>query len=221
MQTETANALKQIPFFEDISEEALLRLAEHGIKKSYPKNAILINEGDEAGPLFVILDGKVRVYLSSADGKVVVLSTQESGTYFGELSLLDDAPRSASVVTLEPTTCALIGRNAFSSWFSEHPEAALSMIRGLTRRVRVLTESVKGLALSDVYGRLVEKLYSLADEQNGELVVREKLSHQDLANLVGSSREMVSRIMKDLTRGGYVSSENKTICIHRKFPHSW
>jgi len=221
MHEEIIEGLKKIPFFEDIPEEALIRLAEHGVRKSYPKQVIVINEGDEPGPLFVILAGKVRVYLSNEDGKVVTLSTQEAGSYFGELSLLDDSPRSASVMTIEPTTCALISKSAFKEWLRKNPEVGLFIIRGLTQRIRALTDNVRSLALSDVYGRLVTALQNLAVEENGQLIVRERLSHQELANLVGSCREMVSRIMKDLTTGGYVSVEGKTLQILRKLPPSW
>ena len=221
MHEEIIEGLKKIPFFEDIPEEALIRLAEHGVRKSYPKQVIVINEGDEPGPLFVLLAGKVRVYLSNEDGKVVTLSTQEAGSYFGELSLLDDSPRSASVMTIEPTTCALIGKSVFKEWLRENPDVGLCIIRGLTRRIRALTENVRSLALSDVYGRLVTALQNLAVEENGQLIIRERLSHQELANMVGSCREMVSRIMKDLTIGGYVLVEGKALRILRKPPPSY
>ena len=222
MQVETITGLKNIPYFAEIPEPVLAALAASSIKKSYPKNNIIIHEGDDTGPLFIILSGKVRVFLSSEDGKVVTLSVQREGSYFGELSILDDEPRSASVMTLEPTVCALIPKHAFTAWLRDHPEeAALHLMRGLTRRIRVLTENVRGLALSDVYGRLAKILRDMAEEDSEGLVVKDKLSHQDLANMVGSSREMVSKIMKDLCNGGYLSSEGKIIRIHRKLPPSW
>ena len=221
MQLETVEGLRKIPFLAGIPENVLLKLAEHGVRKTYPKNVIIINEGDEAGPLFILLTGKVRVFVSNEDGKEVTLSMQQPGSYFGELSILDDAPRSASVICTEPTTCALIAKTAFTAWLKEYPDAALSIIRGLTQKIRALTENVKTLALLDVYGRTVKALENLAVEENGQKVIRDKLSHQDLSNLVGSSREMVSKIMKDLTVGGYISVDGKTLRIHRNFPSCW
>jgi CRP/FNR family transcriptional regulator, cyclic AMP receptor protein len=222
VQHDTLASLKNIPYFAEIRDEVLEKLAACAVKRIFPKNSVIINEGDEAGPLFIILSGKVRVYLSNEDGKLVTLSVQREGSYFGELSLIDDEPRSASVMTLEQTVCGLIPKQLFNQWLREHPDdAALGVMRGLTRRLRVVTETVRGLALSDVYGRLAKTLRDLAEEDEEGLVIREKISHQDLANMVGSSREMISKIMKDLNVGGYLSSESKQIRIHRKLPPSW
>lgn len=213
--------LKSIPYFSDVPLAALEKLAQSGIKKNYPKNAIVINEGDEAGSLFIVLSGKTHAYLSNESGRTVTLSIQESGSFFGELSLLDAEPRSASVMTLEPTVCILIPRNAFLTWLQDHPDSAICIIRSLTKRIRNLTESVRGLALEDVYGRLVKTLHNMATAKDGEWIIAGKPSHQDLANVVGCSREMVSRIMKDLARGGYITAEGKTLHILRKLPSSW
>lgn len=213
--------LRNVPYFSEVPVGDLEKLATSAVKKSYPKNAVVINEGDEAGALFIILSGKVQTFLSNESGRTVTLSTQESGSFFGELSLLDGEPRSASVMTLEPTACLLFPRYAFQSWLQEHPNAAASIIQSLTRRIRTLTESIRGFALSDVYGRLVKALNGMAVSQGQEWTIQPKPSHQDLANLVGCSREMISRIMKDLGQGGYVSSEGKTLRIHRRLPLSW
>lgn len=217
--------LKIIPFFAEIADPVLAKLAEGAILKNFPKNVVIINEGDEAGPLFIILSGKVRVFLSNREGRTVILSEQRAGSYLGELSLLDHEPRSASVMTLEPTSCALIPKPVFSEWVNAYPEdAGLALIRGLTKRIRMLTDNVRSLALSDVYGRLVKVLHDLAvsdPEQDGEWLVEGKFSHQELASLVGASREMVSRILKDLTKGGYVVNEGKKIRIVKRLPASW
>jgi CRP/FNR family cyclic AMP-dependent transcriptional regulator len=213
--------IKSVPYFSEIPEGDLERLVAAAVKKTYPKNSVIINEGDEAGSLFIILSGRVQAFLSNESGRTVTLSTQESGSFFGELSLLDGEPRSASVMTLEPTVCILIPRRAFQLWLQEHPDAALSIIRSLTRRIRLLTESVRGLALSDVYGRLVKSLHGMAAADGETWVIDPKPSHQDLANVVGCSREMVSRIMKDLARGGYIATEGKTLRLLRKLPASW
>ncbi|NJD08861.1 MAG: Crp/Fnr family transcriptional regulator [Methylococcaceae bacterium] len=218
-------SLKIIPFLSEIADAVLAKLAEGAVVKNFPKNVVIINEGDEAGPLFILLSGKVRVFLSNQEGRTVILSEQRAGSYLGELSLLDHEPRSASVMTLEPTTCALIPKQVFTDWVRDYPEdAGLAMIRGLTKRIRMLTDNVRSLALSDVYGRLVKVLQDLAvadPEREGEWLVEGKFSHQELANLVGASREMVSRILKDLTKGGYVINEGKKIRILKRLPASW
>ncbi|MDD5033924.1 MAG: Crp/Fnr family transcriptional regulator [Methylococcaceae bacterium] len=214
--------LKQIPPFAEVPEKVLASLAESATKRNFPKNSLIISEGDAAGPLFIILSGKVRVFLDSESGKSVTLSIQKSGSYFGELSLLDDEPRSASIITLEPTLCALIPKQVFAKWLLQHPEeAAFGVMRGLTRRVRTLTNNVRGLALNDVYTRLAKTLHELATVDNDELVIKDKISHQDLANHVGSSREMISKIMKDLSTGGYLSIQGRTIHILKPLPTAW
>jgi len=220
MLLDILNCLKTISTFSDVPEPALSALAECATKKSFGKNCLIINEGDTAGPLFIILTGKVRVFLDSESGKSVTLSIQRSGSYFGELSLLDDQPRSASIVTLEPTLCAIIPQSAFVAWLRDE-EASLGVMRGLTRRIRSLTDNVRGLALCDVYTRLSKTLHELAVVQNDELVIIEKISHQELANQIGSSREMVSKIMKDLTTGGYLSINGKIIHILKPLPAGW
>ncbi len=222
MLLDVLSCLKNIPTFSEVPETALSALAECATKKSFGKNCLIISEGDPAGPLFIILTGKVRVFLDSESGKSVTLSIQKGGSYFGELSLLDDQPRSASIITLEPTLCAMIPKKAFVTWLAEQSEeASLGVMRGLTRLIRTLTNNVRGLALCDVYTRLSRTLHESAVVQNDELVILEKISHQELANQIGSSREMVSKIMKDLTTGGYLSIQGKTVRILKTLPAAW
>jgi CRP/FNR family cyclic AMP-dependent transcriptional regulator len=216
------DCLKNIPTLSEVPPPALSELAECATKKSFSKNCLIFCEGDPAGPLYIILSGKVRVFLDSESGKTVTLSIQKSGSYFGELSLLDDRPRSASIVTLEPTLCAMIPKKAFVAWLAANPEdASLAVMRGLTRLIRSLTDNVRGLALSDVYTRLAKTLHELAVVQNDELLILDKISQQELANTIGSSREMVSKIMKDLTNGGYLSIKGKVIRILKPLPANW
>lgn len=221
MSEQALAGLRNVPYFTDVPEEDLKKLAASAVKKNYPKNVVVINEGDEAGALFIIVSGKVQAFLSNESGRTVTLSTQECGSFFGELSLLDGEPRSASVMTIEPTSCLLFPRHVFQAWLAAHPGAAIHVIQSLTRRIRKLTESVRGFALSDVYGRLVKTLNGMATPEGQGWIIQPKPSHQDLANLIGCSREMVSRIMKDLGRGGYLSAEGKILRIHRKLPVSW
>jgi CRP/FNR family cyclic AMP-dependent transcriptional regulator len=203
-----------------LGEDLLRQIAATGVIRSFPKNTVLINEGDLGDSLFIILTGKVKVYASNAAGKEVVIAFHGPGEYVGEMSL-DGAPRSASVMTTEATTCAVVSRAQFREFILAHPDFALHLIEKLIQRVRTATENVKSLALSDVYGRLVRLLTSLAAEREGRMVVPEKLTQQDIAERVGASRDMISRLMKDLVGGGYLAVEDRTIVILRKPPPGW
>lgn len=203
---------------EDRLPPALLEaLASRGNSRTFRANAILITEGDAGDALYIVVTGRLRAYASSADGRDVVLSEHGPGEYVGELSL-DGAARSASVRTLEPSTCRVVQGVELRSFLAEHPDFALHLSQKLTRMVRRLTEQVKSLALQDVYGRMVRVLNELSDPVGSERVVREKLTQQDIAERVGSSREMVNRVMKDLSTGGYVSVRDGHHVIHRKLP---
>ena len=203
-----------------LQEEALRRIAASGVVRQFSKQTVLIHEGDVGDSLYIIVSGKVRVYASSAAGREVVLGFRGPGEYVGEMSL-DGSPRSASVITAEPTTCAIVTRVQFQEFLAANPEVAKHLIETLIRRVRVATEDVKSLALSDVYGRLVRLLNALATVEDGTLGVREKLTQQDIADRVGASRDMIGKLMKDLVAGGYLQVEDRTIIFLKKLPPGW
>ncbi len=213
--------LKNIPLFSNLAESDLAILSSHAVTKKFAKNTIIINEGDETDSLYIILSGKIKAFLSDEHGKEIILDMAGPGEYFGEVALLDEAPRSASVMTLEPSSFLIISKGDFKNCVAKNPDIAISLIKELTHRIRVLTSSVKGLALRDVYGRVAETLLNLATEENGTLTISERPTQQELANMVGASREMVSRILKDLTSGGYIEVEDKKITIKRKLPSGW
>jgi len=206
--------------FSPLAKATLDAIAAAGVVQSYPRNTVLINEGDEGDSLFIVLAGRLKVYASNAAGREVVIDFHGPGEYVGEMSL-DGAPRSASVVTVEPTTCAIVGRAHFREFVLAHPDFALHLIEKLIHRARLATENVKSLALSDVYGRLARLLGSLAEERDGRQVIPEKLTQQDIAERVGASRDMISRLMKDLTAGGYIAVEERRITLLRKLPSAW
>lgn len=213
--------LQNIPLFSVLGSEELGAIERLAVKRNYPKNSVIINEGDHTDSLYVILSGKVKIFLTDDQQKEVIVAIQRAGDYFGELALLDEAPRSASVMTMEPCTLLMVSRAAFERYLASDPKIAISLMRGLAERLRATTENVKSLALMDVYGRIARTLLHLAKEADGYQVVDEKLTHQDLANMVGASREMVSRIMKDLAKGGYIKTEGKRIVIKEKLPPGW
>ena len=192
-------------------------LAAHGNTRPFRAHTILISEGDAGDSLYIVVSGRLRAYASSEDGRDVVLAEHGPGEYVGELSL-DGLARSASVKTLQPTTCCVVPGSQLRGFLAEQPDFALHLSQKLARMVRRLTDQVKSLALQDVYGRMVRVLMELSDEQGSERVVREKLTQQDIADRVGSSREMVNRVLKDLTTGGYVSVRDGRYVIQRKLP---
>lgn len=198
----------------------LRALSGQGALKSFQKHTIIVSEGDETDSLYVILSGRVRIFVADESGKEVVLGTQGTGEYFGEM-VLDGGPRSASVMTLEPSRFLIVPKRKVRDFLRSQPDFAIRLIEKLIRRSRVLTASVKNLALMDVYGRVARLLLELAEDDSGALVIREKLTQQDIASRVGASREMVSKILSDLATGGYLSITRKRITIHKMPPQHW
>ena len=203
-----------------ISDNFVRQLAALGRVRSYPKNTVFITEGDSSDTVFVILSGRVKVFLSDSEGHEMILDTQGPGEYVGEMAL-DGKPRSASVMTLEPSTFAVVAREPIREAIKNNPDFALDMISKIIDRARLATNSVKDLALLDVYGRVARLLLNMAVEKNGKLEIPEKLTQQEIAERVGASRDMVSRIFRDLTAGGYITVESRHITINKKPPARW
>ncbi len=215
------DAFKNVDLFSGFEDQDIDVLLGHAITKTFTKNTIIINEGDESDSLYVILSGTVKIFLSDEDGKEIILNTQGPNEYFGELALIDDAPRSASVMTLDDCKVSIILKRDFEEFISKNPEICFRLIRGLTKRLRRLTDNVKSLALMDVYGRVARTLIELSEDLDGKKIVQQKLTQRDIANMVGASREMVSRILRDLSTGGYITVEKKHITINERLPAAW
>ncbi len=209
--------LKSIPLFGGVQEDDLRELAERTVTRSFPKHVTIINEGDLTDSLYMVTSGKVKIYLSDDSGKELILDIRGAGDYFGEM-VLDEKARSASVMTLEPSTFAVLSRADFKAFLLKHPGVALQVIENLIGVARGLNQNVRSLAMLDVYGRVARVLLNLAVEQEGKLVIPEKLTQQDIANRVGASREMINRILRDLTTGGYVSVNSGHITINKTPP---
>lgn len=221
MSQEIFAILKKITFLADVPDDTLESLAAKAKTAKFPKNATIITEGDETSSLYVILSGKVRVFSSDDKSKEVTLLIQEAGSHFGELALLSDEPRSATVMTLEKTVCAVISKADFLNWLKHYPDVAIALLGVLSGKVRYLTEKVKQLALSNVYERTVKVLYEMAKKENDVLVIENRPTQQELATMVGASREMINKIMHELTKGSYVVIQDKTLRIERPLPASW
>ena len=200
---------------------ALQTLAARGVVRSYRKGTLLIEEGTSGDALYLLLAGRVKACSSDSRGREVVYGVYGPGEYFGEMSL-DGGPRSASVITLEATTCVMLTRQSLREHIAEHPEFAFELIDRVIRRARLATQSTRSMALLDVYGRLVQLLDALAVVQaDGTRVIEERLTHAELAARVGCSREMVSRIMKDLATGGYLTAIAAGVRLERLLPPRW
>ena len=206
--------------FVDLNEASLRRFAPRGVIRTFPKHAIVVNEGDETDSLYVVLSGRVKAFVNGEDGREVVVNTIETGEYFGEL-VLDGGPRAASIMTLEPCRMFVINYGDVENLIAQNPAFCRDLIAKLIGKVRTLTARVHDLALKDVYGRFVRFVANHAVRHDGDLVVPERLTQNDIAARIGGSREMVSRIMRDLSAGGYISVTAKQIHIHKKLPERW
>lgn len=206
---------------EPLLPAALLEaLARHGNTRSFRAQSVLISEGDASDALFIVLRGRLRTYASSADGRDVVLAEHGPGDYVGELAL-DGGARSASVKTVEASSCCVVSGPELRNFLAEQPDFALHLLRKLSRMARRLTEQVKSFALQDVYGRMARVLTELSDVAGSERIVRDKLTQQDIADRVGASRDMIGKLLKDLVAGGYLQVEDRTITFLKKLPPGW
>jgi len=213
--------LEDVAIFSGLSQDDLELLEHHMVTRSFQKNTIIINEGDEASSFFIIIKGAVKVFLSNEEGKEIIINAQGAGDHFGELALLDDAPRSASVITTEKSTIGVIAKEDFHKVLAKNTDLSLNLIRELTRRVRLLSDNVRSLALMDVYGRVAKILLGMAQEEDGIMVINKRPTQQDIANHIGASREMVARILKDLTTGNYITIDGRRLIINEKLPDAY
>jgi CRP/FNR family transcriptional regulator, cyclic AMP receptor protein len=201
--------------------ESLRALAARGESRRYRKGTLLIQEGDFGDTMFVVLSGRVKAFSSDEREREIVYGVYGPGETLGEMSL-DGGPRSASVITLEPSVCAVITRQRLREHIAANPEFALELLSQVIRRARFATQSARNMAMLDVYGRVAQTLNEVARPVAlGSRAVAPRLTHQEIASRVGSSREMVSRILKDLVSGGYlvITADEMEIC--RPLPARW
>jgi CRP/FNR family cyclic AMP-dependent transcriptional regulator len=204
-----------------VMSDALAELAARGETRRYRKGTLLIQEGDFGDTLFIILGGRLRAFSTGENDREVTYGVYGPGEYLGEMSL-DGGPRSASVITLEASHCAVVSRRTLERFIGERPEFAFELLAKLIRRARSATLSTRQLALNDVYGRLKALLLSLAlPPIDGEPPRAERLTHLEIAHRLGCSREMVSRLMKDLERGGYLVVQDRQFVLAKSLPQRW
>lgn len=204
----------------DLSPADVEDLLERAVIRAFPRHAIIINEGDDTNGVYFIAAGSVKVFLSDDEGNEVVIANMGAGEYFGEMAL-EPGSRSASVMAMEPVRLAIVSLDDFRAFLRAHPDFIFSLLGKLIRRTRALNRNLKSMALLDVYGRLVQLLNDMAEAVDGEQVIAAPLTQQEIANRIGCSREMVSKIMKDLAAGAYLDISRKRIIIKRRLPTSW
>lgn len=217
----TSRYLDKVELFAGLDPSQLETLAQGARLRTFQSGTIVVNEGDDAHGLFVVQSGALKCFLMDENGREVTLSLLGPGEYFGELALLDEAPRSASVIATERSELLQIPRPTFLALLDDNPACMHVLLRNLVARVRSLTENVRALALVDVFGRIARLFDSLAVDRDGHAVIERRLTQQEIANLVGASREMVNRILRDLVVGGYIAIENHRIVVKRKLPPRW
>jgi len=206
--------------FSGLSTEELEKLVAFSPVRRYKARTVIMEKGDAASALYVILDGRIRIFAQGDDDKEITLNELTVGEYLGELALITDKPRCASAITTTGTRLLVISKPQFAEFLATTPDAAPRMIHHLAEKVRELTQDVERLALQDVYGRLVSILRERAEATDGRLITS-PITQQELANLVGASREMISRIFKELKSGNYISLEGKRVVLQRDLPARW
>jgi CRP/FNR family cyclic AMP-dependent transcriptional regulator len=212
--TVSTAVLKAVPLFLGFPDEQLRMLTGVVTRRSAARSTTIMASGDATDSLYIVLSGRLKVMMSDEDGKEVILSILGPGEFFGEMGLIDDEPRSATVITIEPCELLAINKRDFKKCLAENFEMAMSVMRGLVRRLREADRKIGSLALLDVYGRVARLLLDMSENVNGEKMVTKRLPKQDIAKMIGASREMVSRVMKDLQTGGYIEMRGSTIVLH-------
>lgn len=214
----TIEELKRVPIFNALTEEELRSFLPNFREKKFPKNSIIFSQDEEGDTFFFIVNGKVKIVIMSKDGREVILSTLGKNEFFGEMSLIDGLPRSATVVAMEDTTLIFLKRNDFLAKLKEHPSMMITMMQEMSRRMRKADERIGSLSLLSVYGRVARVLLEIAKENGKKIpngyMIEHRPTQNDIACMAGTTRETVTRIMSDLVRRGLISMEGKGLIIY-------
>jgi CRP/FNR family transcriptional regulator, cyclic AMP receptor protein len=198
--------IRRVPLFSMLTNEQAQTVADGVIKRRYRRGEIIVEQGRKSDALFILLSGRARVVTSDSRGREVILAVLEPGDYLGEMSLIDNEPHSATVRAEVQTDVLVLGRGEFAACLPENSSLSYAILRGLVGRLRNADRQIESLALLDVYGRVARALLDMATDEDGQRMIRSKVSRQDLAKVVGASREMVSRVMKDLEERGFIET---------------
>ncbi len=211
-----------VPLPPEAANAHIEALAARGTERTFRRGALIIQEGERGDTLYIVRSGRLRAFIASESGKELTLGLYGPGEYVGEMSL-DGGPRSASVEAAEASVCALVTRQTLLGYITEQPDFALDMMARLIRRARLATENARSVALIDVYGRLTRLLDALAGpaDAEGQRVLAERVTHQQIASHLACSREMVSRLLKDLQVGGYIATRERRLVLLKPLPARW
>jgi CRP/FNR family transcriptional regulator, cyclic AMP receptor protein len=204
--------LRRVPLFSGLAEGDLTAFADLTRERGYPKGSVIVFEDDAGDALYLVAAGQVKVVLIAEDGREVILSVLGEGNFFGEMAVIDEEPRSAHVIAMEDSSLLVLRRDDFQHRLRANPEIAISLLREISRRLRRADEKIASLVLLDVNGRVANLLLRMAEDEGGDRITR-KLTHHTIAQMIGSSRETVSRTMRNLVDRGIISVTRKDITL--------
>ncbi len=209
-------ALRRVPLFASLPPEQISLLARYTVTRQYQKGVMALAEGAEADSLYALLSGSVKVTKSDEEGEEVILSILKPGDFFGEMAVIDEHPRSANIVTLEPCEMVVVEKNEFMKCLAANFDLTVQIMRALVKRLREADKRIESLALVNVYGRVAQMLVEVSEPVGTLRMVNKKLTRQDIARMVGASREMVSRVLHDLAEGDYIRMDGRRIILRDK-----
>lgn len=217
----TASLLRGVFIFRDLQDPELDELARRLVPRHAEKDEVIVAQQQPGDSLYLIATGKVKVSLSGEKGREIILSVLGPGEFFGEMSLLDGEPRSASVIAQAPTQLYILSRDAFVDYLRRSPQTALNILGEMSRRLRRADEIIGNLALLDVYGRVAHILLDLAKKEGIQredgILIDNRPTQQEMAAMIGTSRETVSRALNDFARRGYLTMSGRRILLKRSF----
>ena len=205
--------LRTVPLFSGLSESELEKLSKVCGRKRVERGAFILRAGDSSDSLYIMLTGRAKVTKADEEGRENILDWLDYGEFFGEMGLIDGSPRSANVVASEVCELLVLDKEAFQRCLQDNFQVAQKLMQILVHRMREAGRKIESLALLDVYGRVARLLLELSVEEEGQRVVKKKVSKQDMARMIGASREMVSKVMRDLELSGYIAYENDLVVI--------
>ncbi|MEK8047735.1 MAG: hypothetical protein CFE46_09470 [Burkholderiales bacterium PBB6] len=211
--------IRRVPLFSMLTNDQARAVADGVVKRRYRRGELVVEQGKKSNALFILLNGRARVLTADSRGREVILAVLEAGDYVGEMSLIDNQSHSATVRCEVQCDMLILGRAEFARCLPENSSLSYAIMRGLVTRLRSADRQIESLALLDVYGRVARTLLDMAEDVDGEKLVRSKVSRQDMAKIVGASREMVSRVMKDLEERGVIETlENGSVLLKNRLP---
>ena len=213
--------LRTVPLFSELSDADIASLGRLATRRKFPKDTVVFFENEEGDFFFMILEGRIKVTILGDDGREIILSVLGPGDFFGEMALLDNEPRSATAIAVEESELLSLHRNEFQSVLNDNKSITSALIRVLSARLRRANHQISTLALLDVYGRVARVIVDMAREEGKRLrdgrIAFRRATHQEIANRIGTTRETVTRMLKDLERQGLIHVEGKEIVVQPDF----